>query len=78
MARGLLLLLQLLLPLLLLFLLRQVVPDDTARRRARDGMVTGDVSGDAADHRALDTTFGQHVVWSDEECDTEQWCGEQR
>ena len=58
----LLLLLQLLLPLLLLFFLREMMPDDTPRRRARDGMMTGDVSGDAAHHGALETTLGQHLL----------------
>jgi hypothetical protein len=52
----------LLLPLLLLFLLRQVMPDHTTGRRARDGMMTGNVAGDAADDGTLDTTLGQHAV----------------
>jgi len=74
----LLLQLLLLLPLLLLLLLRQVMPDHTTRRRAGDAMMTGNVPRDPADDGALDTTLGQHALWSDEECDTEQWCGEQR
>ena len=68
----------LLLPLLLFLLLRQVMPDHTARRRTDDGMMTGDVPGDTADDSTLDTPLGQHALGSDEECHTEQWCGEQR
>jgi hypothetical protein len=39
-------------------LLRQVVTDDATRDRSNHRVVTGGVTGDAADYRALDAALG--------------------
>jgi hypothetical protein len=66
----LLLLLQLLLLQLLLLLLRHVMADSTSRRGTQHSMVTGDVSCNPTDDRALDAAFGSGNLPAGEEGDS--------
>jgi hypothetical protein len=70
-------LLLLLLKLLLLFLLRQMMPDHAARRSACNAMMARDVPCDTANDSTLDAAFGCRGFRADEECNAEQWYGEQ-
>ncbi len=42
----------------LLLLFGDVAADQTSGRSAKDGMVTGIMTGDSADYRTLDAAFG--------------------
>jgi hypothetical protein len=74
---GLLLLLLALLLLLLLFLLRHVMPYHATGRSACDAMVAGDMACDTANDSALDAALRCRGFRADEECNAEQWYGEQ-
>jgi hypothetical protein len=74
---ALLLLLALLLKLLLLLLLGHVMADHAARRSPRDAMMAGDVPCDTANDSTLDAALRRGGFRSDEECNAEEWYGEQ-
>jgi hypothetical protein len=63
--------------LLLLFLLRHVMTDHTPGGSAHHGVMSGNVTGDSANHRALDTALRRGALRSDEQRDNCNGGGEE-